>query len=200
MAENKQMANSADASNSLKSGQGLSDFTSGFNRRRGGMVGRFSDGQDPSGLKGTYYRDGMPSPIQGGSPKLSSFADKSGRGKGVNFFAYGAGIKGSQDKKGGGKMHRGSTGENSGLNDDFSGGSTISGFTTKISRGMSQYSDFGADNAAVGETAKTSHYRSGSGQFDLERYQTYNSSIVGTQGSGGSGNTGVLGNTRQGVK
>ena len=81
---NNGLDNASGVGDSLKSGQNLSQFNSGFSRRRGGIEGRFANGQDPSGLKGTFYRDGMPA-VSGSAPKLSSFADKSGRGQGVNF-------------------------------------------------------------------------------------------------------------------
>ena len=195
------LANEAGTGDSLETGQGLSQFSSGFNRRRGGIAGRFSSGVDPSGLKGTYYRDGMPSPTQGDAPKLSSFADKSGRGTGVNFFKYGAGIKGGQTRSSGNEIYRASSDADEGLNDSFSGKATISGFTTKISRGMSTYSDFGSNNGAIGATADASYYRSGNGQFDTERYKDWMANLVGTQGTkASSSGSGVLGNSRQGVK
>ena len=190
---NNGLDNASGVGDSLESGQNLSQFNSGFSRRRGGIEGRFAKGVDASGLKGTYYRGGMPAPTQGSAPKLSSFANQSGRGQGVNFFTYGAKIKGGDQD-----IFRASSEADGGLNDSFAGKATISGFTTKISKGMSTYSDYGSGKPDA--AADNSFYRSSSGQFDTERYQDWMGGLVGTQGAGGkSGGEGVLGNSRQGV-
>jgi hypothetical protein len=179
--------------NSLASGSGMADFRTGQNRRRTGIIGRFEDGGS-----GTFYRKSMPAPIAGSAPALNTFARKP-QTQGVNFFTYGQSVRGGDQDLGG--AVRG--GDTNGGNDGFSGKATIQGFTCNISKGMSQYSDFGAGNGEVSTTADASYYRSGGGgpKFDTERYAEWMSGMVGTQGSNGaSSGGGVLSNARQGVE
>lgn len=193
--EDKRMGTGATKANSLDSGKGLVDFQSGFSRRRGGIEGRFGGNGVPGKLKGTFYRESMPSPIAGAAPQLNSFANATGRGQGVNFFGYGQAIKSSEQG-----IYRGNSDVDAAMNDSFGGSSTISGFTTKISRGMSTYSDYGGGSPEA--AAKGSFYRSGGGtSFDTERYQEWMTSLVATQGSGAMSSGGdVLGNSRSGVE
>jgi len=184
---------------SLKNGAKFSDFRTGQDRRRTGIIGRFeADGA------GTFYRNSMPAPIAGSAPGVNTFARTGGRGQGVNFFTYGQNVKkGDQDFLSG--VSRANVGgvEAGSQNDTFSGGSTIAGFTTHISKGMSQYSDYGADTGAIGKTADASYYRSGGGAaFDTERYANYMANMVGTQSAEGlaSAGQGVLSNSRTGVE
>lgn len=197
MAEDRRMGTGAQKSNSLKSGQGLVDFQSGFSRRRGGIEGRFGTNGVPGSGGGTFYRESMPSPIGGSSPQLNSFAGAKGRGQGVNFFGYGQSIQKSEQD-----IYRGDSSTDATANDSFRGTSKIAGFTTKISRGMSTYSDFGASNEALKTTANGSFYRAGGGtSFDTAKYQDWMTSLVATQGSGAmSSGEGVLGNSRTGVE
>ena len=189
------MGNAATKASSLASGQGLVDFQSGFSRRRGGIEGRFGGDGVPGNLKGTFYRESMPAPVAGSAPQLNSFSAKSGRGQGVNFFTYGAKIKGSDQD-----IYRASSEADGSLNDSFGGSATITGFSTKISRGMSTWTDYGNNNPA--SAANGSFYRAGGGtKFDTERYQDWMKSLVATQGSGAmSSGDGVLGNSRTGVE
>jgi hypothetical protein len=198
--EARRMGTGATKANSLESGQGLVDFQSGFSRRRGGIEGRFGGNGVPGNLKGTFYRESMPSPIAGAAPQLNSFAGISGRGQGVNFFGYGQAVKATEQgaKE---KIYRGSSEGDATANDSFRGESKITGFSTKISRGMSTWTDYGNNNPA--SAANGSFYRAGGGtSFDTERYQDWMKSLVATQGSGmqSQGAKGVLGNERQGVQ
>tara|TARA_X000000950_G_scaffold284739_1_gene388580 strand:- start:997 stop:1587 length:591 start_codon:yes stop_codon:yes gene_type:complete len=160
-------------------GKDMNDFMGGKQRYRKGLIGRFGGGEaSGKGMLGTFYRAGMPSPIQGGSPAMSTFVK--GKSTGVNFFSYGQSVKGTGPGKTGTRNKLATAGDVSGQNDSYGGGSVkITGFTTNISRGYSPTSDYGGTPDQVFAIANESYYKQNFDQTGSYRYGDYTKGFQG---------------------
>lgn len=192
-------------------GANMNDFIGGKNRYRGGIVGRFGSGeQSGSKLSGTFYRSGMPSPVQGSSPAMSTFlTGKRKPSGGVNFFTYGQSIKGTGPGNAGTRdaLAKVGGGDGSSGNDGYGGGSLkgggkITGFTTNISRGYTAESDFGGDANGVFAVANQSYYKQNFDQDGGHRYGDYTKGLQGVQSNnafdGSAGGVSYEGRSNQG--